>query len=52
MTSECGKNKKRGTNVPTTFWPPLYSITVQTHGIIEFIISSVDFLHAIEISNP
>ena len=45
MTSKCGKNKKSGTrgaaecvtDVLTTFWRPLWSVTEQTHGNMESI---------------
>ena len=45
MTSKCGKNKKVAheaiveyvTNVLTTFWRLLWSITEQTHGNMESI---------------
>ena len=43
MTSKCDKNKKVAheaiaecvTDVPTTFWRFLWSITEQTHGNVE-----------------
>jgi len=45
VTSKCGKNKKVAheaiaecvTNVLTTFWRPLWSVTEQTHGNMESI---------------